>query len=114
MAGLVTLDELGMMTAKSIGIQSHMHRTKVSRWQCLSGPSWYCGGSIVRSCVRHSCRLLRPAAKFIELAPCALDGRRLVEPLDAADRAALNSVQKTRIERSAQLSAELANDSRPG
>ena len=28
---LVTLGQFGMMTAKSIGIHSHMHKTKVSR-----------------------------------------------------------------------------------
>ena len=28
---LVTLGQFGMMTAKSIGIRSHMHKTKVSR-----------------------------------------------------------------------------------
>ncbi len=88
---LVTLGQFGMMTAKAIGLHSHMHKTKVSREVFLS---------------------LTPAGREVydDLAPMALDfAQRLLDTVDPADREALDRALTKLTQRSAELVNALAN-----
>lgn len=95
---LVTLGEFGMMTAKSLGMQSHMHKTKVSRAVAMLERRKLVMRRVNRADLREAFLSLTPAGREVyrELAPSALDfAGRLVEPLDAAERAALNRALKS-------------------
>ena len=109
---MVTLGEFGMMTAKAIGHHSHMHKTKVSRAVALLERRKLVARRANRADLREAFLSLTPAGRDIysEVAPIALDfARQLMETVDAADRAALDRALKKLTERSAQLTADLAN-----
>ena len=109
---LVTLGEYGMMTAKAVGLHSHMHKTKVSRAVALLERRKLVTRRANRADLREAFLSLTPAGRAIydDLAPMALDfARRLMDTVDAADRAALDRALTILIERSAKIAAELAN-----
>jgi DNA-binding MarR family transcriptional regulator len=108
---LVTLGEFGLMTAKAIGIHSHMHKTKVSRAVALLERRKLVSRRANRADLREAFLSLTPSGRTIynELAPAALDFvRQLLETVDPAERAALDRALTKLIERSAQLSAGVA------
>ena len=79
---LVTLGEFGMMTAKAIGIHSHMHKTKVSRAVALLERRKLVARRANRADLREAFLSLTPAGRDIysELAPIALDfAKQLLE-----------------------------------
>ena len=109
---LVTLGEFGNMTAKAIGVHSHMHKTKVSRAVALLERRKLVARRANRADLREAFLSLTPAGRDIynDLAPMALNfARQLMETVDPADRAALDRALRKLIERSAQLTAALAN-----
>ena len=109
---LVTLGEFGMMTAKAIGVHSHMHKTKVSRAVALLERRKLVARRANRADLREAFLSLTPAGRDIynDLAPMALDfARQLLETVDPADRAALGRALKKLTARSAELAAALAN-----
>ena len=109
---LVTLGQFGMMTAKAIGIHSHMHKTKVSRAVALLDRRKLVTRRANRADLREAFLSLTPAGRAVysELTPIALDFvRQLMDTLDAADHAALDRALKKLIERSSQLAADIAN-----
>ena len=108
---LVTLGEFGMMTAKAIGLHSHMHKTKVSRAVALLERRKLVSRRANRDDLREAFLSLTPAGRDIynELAPAALEFvRQLMDTVDPADRAALNRTLTKLIERSTQLSVGVA------
>jgi DNA-binding MarR family transcriptional regulator len=114
---VVTLGQFGMMTAKAIGIHSHMHKTKVSRAVVLLERRKLVVRRANRADLREAFLSLTTAGREIydELSPIALNfARQLLQTVDAADRAALDRALKKLTERSAQLAAELANEPRRG
>jgi len=109
---LVTLGELGMMTAKAIGNHSHMHKTKVSRAVALLERRKLVTRRINRADLREAFLSLTPTGRDVynELAPIALDfARQLLDTVDPADRGALDRALRKLTERSAQLSADIAS-----
>jgi DNA-binding MarR family transcriptional regulator len=114
---LVTLGQFGAMTAKGIGVHSHMHKTKVSRAVALLERRKLVARRPNRSDLREAFLSLTAAGREIydELTPIALNfARQLLQTVDAADRAALDRALKMLTERSEQLSVELANGSGRG
>jgi DNA-binding MarR family transcriptional regulator len=114
---LVTLGQFGMMTAKAVGMHSHMHKTKVSRAVALLERRKLVARRANRADLREAFLSLTPAGRDIysELAPLALDfARQLLQTVDAADRAALDRAIKKLTERSAQLATDIAIGGRPG
>lgn len=114
---LVTLGEFGAMTAKAIGIHSHMHKTKVSRAVAMLERRKLLTRRANKADLREAFLSLTPAGRDIynELAPMALEfARQLLETVDATDRAALDRAIKKLTERSAQLAPRIANGDRPG
>ena len=112
---LVTLGQFGMMTAKAIGTHSHMHKTKVSRAVAVLERRKLLVRRANRADLREAFLSLTATGRDIydDLAPMALDFvRRLLETVDAADRAALDRALKTLSERSATFAADIAK--RPG
>ena len=108
---LVTLGEFGMMTAKAIGLHSHMHKTKVSRAVALLERRKLVARKANRADLREAFLSLTPAGRemYNELAPAALEFvRQLMETVDPADRAALDRALSKLIERSKQLSVGIA------
>ena len=109
---LVTLGQFGMMTAKAIGTHSYMHKTKVSRAVALLERRKLVARRANRADMREAFLSLTAAGREVydELAPMALNfARQLLQTVDPADRAALDRALKKLTERSAQLTAELAN-----
>lgn len=109
---LVTLGEFGMMTAKTIGSHSHMHKTKVSRAVALLERRKLVTRRINRADLREAFLSLTPSGRAVynELAPIALDfARKLLNTVDTADHAALDCALCILTERSAQLSADVAS-----
>lgn len=114
---LVTLGQFGAMTAKAVGIHSHMHKTKVSRAVALLERRKLLTRRANRADLREAFLSLTPTGRDIysELAPIALDfARQLLDTVDPADRAALDRALKKLAERSAQLAPRIANGHRPG
>ncbi len=112
---LVTLGQFGMMTAKAIGIHSHMHKTKVSRAVALLERRKLVTRRANRADLREAFLSLTATGREIydELTPIAHNfADQLLQTVDAADRVALERALKKLTERSTQLSKELA--SRPG
>src|SRR6476646_7522962 len=106
---LVTLGQYGMMTGKSIGAHSHMHKTKVSRAVALLEKRKLVTRRANRADLREALLTLTPAgrAMYDDLAPIALAfANRLSEVVDTADRAAFERAVDRLIERSAKLAAE--------
>ena len=109
---LVTLGEFDMMTAKAIGHHSHMHKTKVSRAVAMLERRKLVARRVNRADLREAFLSLTPAGRDIynELAPMALDfARQLMEVVDPADRAALDRALRKLTQRSAAITATLAN-----
>ncbi len=109
---LVTLGEFGMMTAKAIGLHSHMHKTKVSRAVALLERRKLVARRANRADLREAFLSLTPAGRDVynDLAPMALEfDRLLMDTVDPADRAALDRALRKLIERSTQLNAERLN-----
>ena len=105
---LVTLGEFGLMTAKAIGMHSHMHKTKVSRAVAQLERRKLVSRRANRADLREAFLSLTPSGRAIynELAPAALDFvRQLLETVDPAERAVLDRALIKLIERSEQLSA---------
>ena len=110
---LVTLGQFGMITAKAIGIHSHMHKTKVSRAVALLERRKLVARRANRADLREAFLSLTPSGREIydELTPIALNfAHQLMQTVDPADRSALDRALKKLTERSAQLSTELANE----
>ena len=108
---LVTLGQFGMMTGKSIGAHSHMHKTKVSRAVALLEKRKLLTRRSNRDDLREALLTLTPAgrAMYDDLAPIALDfATRLSETVAPADRAAFERAINQLTERSASLAAEFA------
>jgi DNA-binding MarR family transcriptional regulator len=109
---LVTLGQYGLMTAKAIGNHSQMHKTKVSRAVAhLERRKWLTRRTN-RADLREAFLSLTLAGRVIydEATPIALDFvRKLMDTVDAADRAALDRALKKLTERSAQLAPDIAN-----
>jgi DNA-binding MarR family transcriptional regulator len=114
---LVTLGEFRTMTAKAIGAHSCMHKTKVSRAVALLERRKLVTRRSNRADLREAFLSLTPAGRDIysEFAPIALDfANQLLSSVDAADRAAFDRALAKLIERSAQLTADIANGRGPG
>ena len=114
---LVTLGQFGLMTAKAIGIHSHMHKTKVSRAVAMLERRKLVARRANRDDLREAFLSLTPAGRDIysDLAPSALEfARRLMDSIDPADRAALGRALTKLTERSAQIAAEFAKGGNPG
>jgi DNA-binding MarR family transcriptional regulator len=108
---LVTLGQYGVMTGKAIGAHTHMHKTKVSRAVALLEKRKLLVRRANRADMRESFLSLTAAgrAMYEELAPHALDfTRRLTEILSTSDREAFNRALQQLTDRSAQLVAEVA------
>jgi DNA-binding MarR family transcriptional regulator len=108
---LVTLGQYGVMTGKAIGAHTHMHKTKVSRAVALMEQRKLLVRRANRADMRESFLSLTGTgrAMYEEVAPHALDfTRRLTEILDPADRDAFDRALRKLTERSAQLVAEVA------
>ena len=113
---LVTLGQFGMMTAKSIGIRSHMHKTKVSRAVALLEGRKLVTRRANRADLREAFLSLTATGRAVssDLAPLALDfERRLTETLDASERAAFDRTLAKLNERSAKLATDIANRTVP-
>jgi DNA-binding MarR family transcriptional regulator len=114
---LVTLGQFGNMTAKAIGLHSHMHKTKVSRAVAMLERRKWVARRANRADLREAFLSLTPAGRDIygELAPIALDfARQLMDTIEPADRAALNRAMDKLNERAARLAADIANRRGPG
>jgi DNA-binding MarR family transcriptional regulator len=74
---LVTLGQFGLMTAKAIGIYSHMHKTKVSRAVALLEHRKLVTRRANRADLREAFLSLTPAGREIysELVPDIANGR---------------------------------------
>jgi DNA-binding MarR family transcriptional regulator len=108
---LVTLGQYGVMTGKAIGAHTHMHKTKVSRAVALLEKRKLLARRANRADMRESFLSLTAAGRtmYEELAPHALDfTRRLTEILSASDREAFDRALAQLTDRSAQLVAEVA------
>ena len=109
---LVTLGEFDMMTAKAIGRHSHMHKTKVSRAVALLERRRLVARRANRADLREAFLSLTLAGRemYNDIAPMALEfARQLMDTVDPADRAALDRALRKLTERSATLTASLAN-----
>jgi len=107
---LVTLGQYGVMTGKAVGAHSHMHKTKVSRAVALLEARKLVVRRANRADMREAFLSLTPAgrAMYEDLAPIALEFmRRLLEGIDAGDRAAFERTMSALIERSIALAHEL-------
>ncbi len=113
---LVTLGQFEMMTAKSIGAHSHMHKTKVSRAVALLERRKLVTRRANRADLREAFLSLTPAGREIysELAPIALNfANQLLGTVDAADRAAFDRALKKLTEHSAILAPDIAKRGDP-
>ncbi len=107
---LVTLGQFGVMTAKTIGAHTHMHKTKVSRAVAQMERRRLVARRANRDDMREAFLSLTPSgrAMYEEVAPHAIDfARRLTEILTPADREAFHRGLKQLTERSAELVAEI-------
>jgi DNA-binding MarR family transcriptional regulator len=114
---LVTLGQFGIMTGKSIGSHSHMHKTKVSRAVAMLEERKLVSRQANRADLREAFLALTPAgrAMYDDLAPVALDfASRLSDAVDPADREAFERAVDRLIERSAKLAAEFAKGKATG
>lgn len=112
---LVTLGQFGMMTAKAIGAHSCMHKTKVSRAVAQLEKRKLIARKANRNDLREAFLSLTPPGRemYDELAPIAIRfADRLLESVDAADRAALDRALRTLTDRSGELVADIANSRR--
>ncbi len=113
---LVTLGQYGMMTAKAVGVHSHMHKTKVSRAVALLERRKLVMRRTNRADLREAFLSLAPAGRDIysELTPTAMDfSHQLMDTIDAADRAALDRALAKLTERAARLVPDIAKGGDP-
>lgn len=114
---LVTLGEFDMMTAKAIGLHSHMHKTKVSRAVALLERRKLVMRRANRADLREAFLSLTPTGREIysELAPSALEfARHMMEAIDPADRDAFCRALGRLQQRAASLTADIAKEDNPG
>jgi DNA-binding MarR family transcriptional regulator len=114
---LVTLGQYGMMTGKTIGGHSHMHKTKVSRAVALLEKRKLLARRVNRADLRESFLTLTPAgrAMYEDLAPIALQfTSRLSEAIEPSDRAAFERAVDRLTTRSTELAVEFAKGRRGG
>jgi DNA-binding MarR family transcriptional regulator len=107
---LVTLGEYGVMTGKTVGAHTHMHKTKVSRAVAQLEQRKLLSRRANRDDLRESFLSLTPAGQTVyeELAPRALEFMdRLAEVVPETDRAAFDRAMKQLTKRSAELVAEI-------
>jgi DNA-binding MarR family transcriptional regulator len=112
---LVVLGQQHAMTGKAIGAQTHMHKTKVSRAVAILEKRKLLVRRSNRSDMRESYLSLSASgrAMYEELAPHALEfAKRLTEILSPADREAFDRAVKQLTERSAELVAQAARESK--
>ena len=108
---LVTLGQFGVMTAKTIGAHTHMHKTKVSRAVAQMEKRRLLVRRANRDDKREAFLSLTGSgrAMYEEIAPHALDfALRLTEILTAEDREVFNRALQKLTARSAELAAETA------
>jgi len=114
---LVTLGQFGTMTGKAIGAHSQMHKTKVSRAVALLESRKLITRRANRSDLREALLALTSSgrAMYDDLAPIALDfANRLIEAVDAADRAAFERAVDRLIERAPKIAAEFTKSKSAG
>jgi DNA-binding MarR family transcriptional regulator len=112
---LVTLGQFDMMTAKAIGAHSCMHKTKVSRAVAQLEKRKLIVRRPNRADMREAFLSLTPTGRemYGELAPIATRfAERLLDSLDAADRAALDRALSKLTDRSGELAANVVNSRR--
>jgi DNA-binding MarR family transcriptional regulator len=113
---LVTLGEFGLMTAKAIGLHSHMHKTKVSRAVALLERRKLVARRANHNDLREAFLSLTPAGRDIydDLAPGAMEfARQLMETIEPAARAPLVRALNRLAERSTQIAADIAKERNP-
>jgi DNA-binding MarR family transcriptional regulator len=109
---LVSLGQFRVMTGKSIGARTHMHKTKVSRAVAQLEQRKFLTRRANRDDLRESFLSLTPAGRAVyeELAPRALEfTERLSEVVAPADRAAFDRAVQQLTERSAKLVGDTEN-----
>jgi len=114
---VVTLGQFGTMTGKAIGAHSHMHKTKVSRAVALLEGRKLITRRANRSDLREALLALTSSGRtmYDDLAPIALDfANRLIEAVDAADRAAFERAVDRLIERAPKIAAEFTKSKSAG
>jgi DNA-binding MarR family transcriptional regulator len=114
---LVTLGQYGMMTAKAVGVHSHMHKTKVSRAVALLEDRKLLARRPNRADLREAFLTLTPAGRtmYDDLAPIALDfATRLCQVMEPAERAAFERTVDRLTERAAKLAVDFAKTSSAG
>jgi DNA-binding MarR family transcriptional regulator len=103
---LVTLGQYGVMTGKTVGAHSHMHKTKVSRAVALLERRKLVARRANKADMREAFLSLTPTgrAMYEELAPSALDFvAQLGKDLSDEDRSTFERVLTLLIERAAVL-----------
>jgi DNA-binding MarR family transcriptional regulator len=111
---LVTLGQYGVMTGKTVGAHTHMHKTKVSRAVAQLEQRKLVSRRANRADLREAFLSLTPNGRAVydEAAPIALDfTNRLSEVVAASDRAAFDRAVRQLTERSAKLVAEIEANS---
>jgi DNA-binding MarR family transcriptional regulator len=106
---MVTLGQYGVMTAKTIGAHTHMHKTKVSRAVTVLEKRRLRSRRANREDMREAFLSLTAAGRMMyeEVVPHALEfARRLTEILTPGDREAFHRALKRLTARSAELVAE--------
>lgn len=110
---LVTLGQFETMTAKAIGLHSHMHKTKVSRAVAMLERRKLIGRRANRADMREAFLSLTPAGRDIynDLAPSALEfARQLLDTIAPDDRAAFSRVVSKLSERAEQIARNIAKE----
>jgi len=106
---LVTLGQFGVLTGKTIGARTHMHKTKVSRAVAQLEARKFVTRKANRADLREAFLSLTPAGRSVyeELAPRARDfTEKLSEVVSASDRAAFDRAVALLTKRSAELVAK--------
>jgi len=107
---LVTLGQYGVMTAKSVGAHTHMHKTKVSRAVAILERRRLLARRANREDMREAFLSLTASGRtmYQEVAPHALDfADRLTEILSPGDREVFDHALAQLTARSAELVAEV-------
>ncbi|MBI1201525.1 MAG: MarR family transcriptional regulator [Rhodopseudomonas sp.] len=110
---LVTLGQFETMTAKAIGLHSHMHKTKVSRAVAMLERRKLIGRRANRADMREAFLSLTPAGREIynDLAPSALEfARQLLDTIAPDDRAMFCRVMSKLNERADQIARNIAKE----
>jgi DNA-binding MarR family transcriptional regulator len=113
---LVTLGQFGVMTGKTVGQHSQMHKTKVSRAVAILEERKLVARKTNRSDLRESLLSLTPSGRalYAELLPDALAfAAELEQVIDPADRAAFERTLTRLTEQARLLAAETAGRKPP-